>query len=121
MGVLSNKDDAMTRTIVTTVFPHRSFQTIFGARPGKAHKPDPTSLLEMLSSWGVQPGACAYLGDSDVDMETAHRAGVVGIGAGWGFRGEAELLRAGATVVFPSPEAFGSWLEPRLTESNEGE
>ena len=116
LGVLSNKDNSMTRTIVTTLFPKVAFQTVFGSRPGKAHKPDPESLWEILSGWGVEPSCCAYLGDSDIDMETAQRGRVVACGAAWGFRGERELRQAGAAEVFPSPEAFGSWLEQRIEE-----
>ncbi len=114
LGVLSNKDNGMTQTIVSTLFPGVAFRTVLGSRPGKAHKPDPESLLEMLADWGVDPSCCAYLGDSDVDMETAKRGRVVPCGAAWGFRGEQELRQAGAADVFSSPEAFGEWLEERI-------
>jgi phosphoglycolate phosphatase len=116
LGVLSNKDDGMTRTIVKTVFPHIEFKTVFGSRPGKPHKPDPQVLREMLSGWEVDPASCAYLGDSDVDMQTAQRGQTVACGAAWGFRGETELRQAGAAAVFSSPSAFGTWLEQRLVE-----
>jgi len=121
LGVFSNKDDGMTKTIVTTLFPGAGFRTVFGARPGKPHKPDPETLLEILAGWGIEPAACAYLGDSDVDMETARRAGVVACGASWGFRGEEELRQAGADEVFASPDEFGSWLELRLNEKDSRE
>jgi phosphoglycolate phosphatase len=116
MGVLSNKEDSMTRTIVSTLFPRIAFQTVWGARPGKPHKPDPKCLWEILAEWGQDPASCAYLGDSDVDIETARRAKVVACGAAWGFRGEPELRQAGADEVFASPEAFGTWLGFRLDE-----
>ncbi len=109
LGVLSNKEDGMTKAIVRTLFPHE-FHSVWGARPGKPHKPDPSSLWEMLDGWGVPRSQCAYLGDSDVDMETATRAGVFPCGAAWGFRGEAELRSAGARVVFAQPRDFGLWL-----------
>lgn len=114
LGVLSNKDDAITKAIIGTLFPQIPFQTVFGSRPGKPHKPDPECLWEILSGWDTDPASCAYLGDSDVDMETAKRAGVVACGASWGFRGEQELRQAGASVVFASAQDFGAWLNPRL-------
>jgi len=114
LGVFSNKEDGITKAIVATLFPNIVFEAVFGARPGKPHKPDPTVLLEMLQAWGVEPSCCAYLGDSDVDMVTAGRASVVACGAAWGFRGEEELRKAGANVVFSDPLSFGSWLEPLL-------
>ena len=69
----------------------------------------------MLGEWGVEPRDCAYLGDSDVDMETALRAGVQACGARWGFRGEAELRAAGALEVFSSPVEFALWLKSRIS------
>ena len=115
LGVFSNKEDGITKTIVKTLFPAAGFRSVNGAQPGKPHKPDPTVLLEILALWGVEPSSCAYLGDSDVDMETAGRAGVVACGASWGFRGEAELRASGATEVFADAQAFGGWLEAHLT------
>ena len=114
LGVFSNKEDGMTKTIVSTLFPAAGFRTVVGARPGVPHKPDPAALLEMLTDWGVEPGACAYLGDSGVDMETATRAGVEACGATWGFRDEAELRATGAREVFTNPDSFSRWLLPRL-------
>jgi len=114
LGVLSNKEDGMTKTIVSTLFPGVEFLSVFGARPGRPHKPDPASLLEMLDSWAIDPAECAYLGDSDVDMQTAGRAGVVACGAAWGFRGVSELRASGARHIFSDAKAFGLWLEPLL-------
>ena len=113
VGVLSNKEDGMTKTIVETLFSGISFRTVFGARVGRPHKPDPASLLEMLDSWGVPPDQCAFLGDSGVDMETARKAGALACGAAWGFRDKAELSAAGAWAIFTDPDAFGEWLESR--------
>jgi phosphoglycolate phosphatase len=114
VGVLSNKEDGMTKTIVSSVFPGVEFGAVWGARPGRPHKPDPSSLVEMLAGWAVEPGECAYLGDSNVDMETARAAGCWACGAAWGFRSEAELRDAGAHEVFADAGAFGRWVEPRL-------
>jgi phosphoglycolate phosphatase len=114
LGVLSNKEDGMTKTIVSTLFPGAGFREVWGSSPGRPPKPDPTALLGMLDLWGVKPGACAYLGDSDVDMETARRAGVVACGATWGFRGEGELVSSGAQQIFRHPGEFRTWLEGRI-------
>ena len=43
------------------------------------------------------------MGDSDVDVFTAHNAGMTAVGAGWGFRGAAELEAAGAEHVLAAP------------------
>ncbi len=114
LGVFSNKEDGMTKVIVSALFPTVDFRSVVGARPGRPHKPDPTALLEILREWDVEPQTCAYLGDSEVDMETARRAGVVACGATWGFRDEAELRASGAHEVFAGPLAFELWLRGRL-------
>jgi phosphoglycolate phosphatase len=114
LGIFSNKEDGMTKVIVSSLFPQSGFRTVAGSLPHRPPKPDPTVLWEMLDQWGVEPPHCAYLGDSDVDMETALRAGVVACGATWGFRGEKELIHAGAHEIFRHPEEFRTWLEARL-------
>jgi len=110
LGVLSNKEDGMTKTIVATLFPGVEFRAVVGARPGVPPKPDPTALRGLLADWGIEARHCAYLGDSDVDMDTARAAGCLACGAAWGFRGEAELRARGAVEVFGSAQAFGRWL-----------
>ena len=74
-----------------------------GGRPGRAAKPDPAAALEVLAALGVPPAAALFVGDSDVDMQTAHNAGMRSAGAVWGFRGEEELRRAGAGILLRKP------------------
>ncbi|MEI8093971.1 MAG: HAD family hydrolase [Spirochaetales bacterium] len=111
LGVLSNKDHAMTLQVVGALLPGQRFQAVIGAKPGVPHKPDPTSLRKLLEGWGVLPSQAVYLGDSDVDIETATRAGTLACGAAWGFRGREELLAAGADFVFDDVLSFRQWLE----------
>ena len=55
-----------------------------------------------------QLGACAqetlYVGDSNVDVQTGHNAGIKVAGVTWGFRGRKELEQAGADYVVDSAE-----------------
>ena len=51
---------------------------------------------------GISREQCVYVGDSEVDVETARNAGMDGIAVVWGFRDEEELLRAGAEVLVHS-------------------
>ena len=43
------------------------------------------------------------MGDSDVDIHTAHNAGLPGAGVLWGFRTREELEAAGAEAIAASP------------------
>lgn len=99
LAVISNKPDDITRKMVAGLFPDIPFAMVRGGLPGVPAKPDPFSALEAAGLFGLPPSDCAFVGDSDVDMKTALAAGMRGIGAAWGFRGEAELRSAGAVTI----------------------
>lgn len=48
-----------------------------------AQKPAPDGLFEAARRLGVQPRACAFVGDSPADIGAGHAAGMVTIAAGW--------------------------------------
>lgn len=98
-AVVSNKDDAFTKKIAAQYFPRHAFTAVIGRRDGVPPKPDPASVRAALDAMGCAPGACLYVGDSDVDVLTAHNAGLPCCGALWGFRGRDELARAGAEFL----------------------
>lgn len=103
LGVLSNKPHPRVTNSVPQFFPGIPFFRLQGATPDFPLKPDPAAVLAMTAAEGLRPEETIYLGDSDVDMRTARNAGMFAAGAGWGFRGEAELLEAGAERVFKHP------------------
>ncbi|MGO8692911.1 MAG: HAD family hydrolase [Rectinemataceae bacterium] len=102
-AVLSNKPNELTLRVVGGIFAAGTFAFVRGETEGFARKPDPASALDIALRLGIEPRAALYLGDSDVDMATARAAGMVALGAGWGFRGEAELRAAGAEAVLAAP------------------
>ena len=102
-AVLSNKDHEMVQRIVRKVLPGHSFSEVVGLKPGVPAKPDPTSALGVSGAMEIAPEDVLYVGDSDVDMVTALRAGMYPVGAAWGFRGADELKDAGAAVVIEHP------------------
>lgn len=67
--------------------------------PGKPH---PAMLLRALSETGVPAASAIMVGDTSFDMAMAVAAGVRGVGVGWGYHPEAELLEAGAETVVAS-------------------
>ncbi len=111
LAVLSNKPDAWTVALISHFFPEIPFALVRGARPGVPLKPDPEAPRAMLAELGLQAGRCAYVGDSDVDMRTALNAGMVPVGAAWGFRGGGELLQAGARLLAALPEELPALLD----------
>jgi len=102
-AVLSNKSDIYTGRMTSALLPAHRFDIVRGARPGVPLKPDPAPALALAAELGVEPGACAFVGDTDVDMGTARAAGMFPVGALWGFRTADELRRSGAAALIASP------------------
>ena len=49
-------------------------------------KPKPDSTLAIAAMLGYAPSEIAFVGDSEVDVNTARNAGMVGISVTWGYR-----------------------------------
>ncbi|MGD9874242.1 MAG: HAD family hydrolase [Kiritimatiellia bacterium] len=103
MAVLSNKPQAAAELCVKRFLAQWPFDPVRGEQPGIPVKPDPAGALAMAARLGLRPEEVLYLGDSDVDMHTAVRAGFLPAGALWGFRTEKELIEAGARAVLSRP------------------
>ena len=83
-AVLSNKFDEGVHMLAERHFPGL-FDAVRGDKPPAPTKPDPTTLLKMLDDLGVRPEAAAYVGDTNIDVQTARNAGVMAIGVSWGY------------------------------------
>jgi phosphoglycolate phosphatase len=90
--------------MISRYFPRPEFAAVSGARAGKPRKPDPSPALEVASTLGIPPAEMIFLGDTKTDMETAVGAGMVPVGALWGFRSAEELLASGARYLISRPE-----------------
>ncbi|MDR2038167.1 MAG: HAD family hydrolase [Bacteroidales bacterium] len=103
LAVLSNKADSITQKICDVLLKNWPFTLIMGANNRFPRKPDPQSALYIAEYMELKPRDICYLGDSDVDMQTANAAGFFSIGAGWGFRPKKELIDSGAKKVIDFP------------------
>lgn len=112
MTILSNKPHNFTAAMVTTLLSYWHFEVVVGALPGVPIKPDCTSALRIAQQLNIKPAEFLYLGDSDIDMQTAVNAGMYPVGATWGFRTGEELKAGGAAVLIDRPEDL---LEPHFT------
>ena len=111
LAVFSNKADDLTQIIVKSLMPGIRFGQIVGARPDYPKKPDPSGARLISSSLGISPEQIIYLGDSDVDMQTARGAGMLAVGVLWGFRTKEELLLNGADHLLNDPSELMTLLE----------
>ncbi|MDR0661687.1 MAG: HAD family hydrolase [Prevotellaceae bacterium] len=103
LAMLSNKADAITQKVYKELLSKWSFEVVMGASDSFPRKPDPSSALYITKTVGVTPNVACYVGDSNVDMETARAAGFIAIGATWGFRSKSELIEAGAMYTIDKP------------------
>jgi phosphoglycolate phosphatase len=103
LAIHSNKADAPTQAIVAALLDPGDFVVVAGARPDAPLKPDPAVALDVAARFGLPPARVAYCGDSLVDMRTANAAGMIAVGASWGFRTPEELVQSGAAVVIDAP------------------
>lgn len=92
LAVVSNKPDEAVRALTERYFPG-VFPVAIGNRDGWATKPAPDSVYEAMRLLGARRESTVYVGDSDVDVDTARNAGLDSIIVTWGFRDE-DFLRA---------------------------
>ena len=103
LAIHTNKSEELTRAIVEALLDPSDFVAVAGAREDAPLKPDPAVALAIAARFGLPPARVAYVGDSLVDMRTATAAGMVAVGAAWGFRTRRELEESGAAVVIAAP------------------
>lgn len=101
-AVLSNKSHPFTEIMTRELLPF-DFDVVLGALPGVPFKPDPAAALRIAADMGLPPVGFVFVGDTDIDMETARAAGMYPAGALWGFRDAANLKAGGAEVLLSSP------------------
>nr|WP_300093515.1 HAD family hydrolase [Sedimentibacter sp.] len=97
-AILSNKPDDFTKKLVSQTFGKRICY-VSGLKEDCKAKPDPTSLLNIISKLKVEKNQCLYVGDTEIDIQTAKNAGIKSIGVLWGFRTASVLLDEGADYI----------------------
>ncbi len=109
VAVVSNKFDAAVKELCHAYFGGE-VEVAVGESPAVAKKPAPDAVLAAMRELGVSPADAVYVGDSEVDVETARRAGLPCISVLWGFRDRAELVAHGATHFAPDTAALAALL-----------
>lgn len=102
VAVVSNKAHFAAQAVVKDFFGD-IFDTVVGKKDEFPSKPEPDSLLYTIKSLGADKEKCIYIGDSDVDVLTAHNAGLPCIGVTWGNRDEDVLVKSGAEYIARTP------------------
>ena len=103
IAVLSNKADEMAGPVVEGYYP-QIFPLVQGALTGIPTKPDPTLLHRLMERMGASQENTLFVGDSNVDIQTAKNGGLTSCGVLWGFRSRQELEQEGADYLASTPE-----------------
>lgn len=101
-AVVSNKADYAVQDLCVQYFDGL-FDAAAGEREGVRRKPAPDSVNIVLEKLGVNRENAVYIGDSDVDVETARNSGMDCIAADWGFRDRDILVQCGAEIIVSEP------------------
>ena len=102
LAVVSNKADYAVQDLCKKYFGG-IFDAVAGEKTGVPKKPAPDSVNSILSKLGTERKKSVYIGDSDVDLQTAANAEMDCIAVNWGFRDEKLLRENGAEVIVSSP------------------
>ena len=103
LAIVSNKLQAGVDELYDRYF-RDTVEVAVGERPEVRRKPAPDMVQTALRELGVTPDEAVYVGDSDVDLLTAHNSGLPCISVLWGFRDKEFLVAHGATCLAERPE-----------------
>jgi phosphoglycolate phosphatase len=110
-AVVTNKPDPVARLVMQGLFPLGSFDRIRGDQPGTPRKPDPSVIWDILVELDGTPKETILVGDSEIDVETAHNSNCHAVGVSWGFRPRQVLEKAGADRIIDTPEELLNFIK----------
>lgn len=102
-AIVSNKPDYGVQSLAKEFF-EGLLDAACGEKQGIRRKPAPDELEAIMSILKADKAATIYVGDSDVDVETAKNTGVPCIAVTWGFRSREFLAEHGATIYADKAE-----------------
>jgi phosphoglycolate phosphatase len=103
IAVLTNKMEDVAQELCDTHFEFLQDMIVRGQKPGMPLKPDPAPVLAIMEEAGFDWDQTFYIGDSEVDVETARNSNIKCISCTWGFRTREQLVEAGAEHIIDSP------------------
>lgn len=103
LAIVSNKFDDAVKELTPFYFGD-AVPVAVGESAGVAKKPAPDTVFKALEELGAAVDDALYVGDSEVDAETAKNAALPFVGVTWGFRDRALLEEKGARWIIDKPE-----------------
>lgn len=103
MAIVSNKLDIAVKELNRSYFSGY-VQAAIGEKEGIQRKPAPDMVENALAELNSTKKEAVYIGDSEVDIQTASNAGLDCISVSWGFRDADFLREKGASVIADTPQ-----------------
>ena len=101
VAVVSNKFDAAVKELCSKYFANL-VDIAVGESPNVRKKPAPDSVFAVMKHFKTKPIDCVYIGDSEVDIETAKNAGIDCISVNWGYKDTEFLIKNNAQTIVSS-------------------
>lgn len=102
IAVVSNKFDVAVKELCGRYFGSL-IDIAIGESENVRKKPAPDSVFEAMKLLNSKPENSVYIGDSDVDIETAKNAKLPCISVTWGFRDKNFLIEHGGRIFIDRP------------------
>ena len=103
MAIVSNKIDSAVKELNDRFFSDYVDAAI-GESAGIRRKPAPDTVFSAMEKLGSSMEECIYVGDSEVDHQTAVNAGIPCVSVLWGFRDRDFLEERGAGIFAYTPQ-----------------
>lgn len=102
IGVLTNKPHALAQSVVQHFFGDL-VSVCVGQTPDSISKPDPRAMDAILQTLALARDEAIYVGDTDIDMQTANNANVAAAAVTWGYQPLSVLLPHKPAFVIEHP------------------
>ena len=112
MAICSNKPQPLCEKVVRDLALGPLFAAVAGSMPDRPLKPAPAIGARALEAMGLGAHEVTYVGDSEVDRQTAAALGTPFLHVGYGYA-EAHMVREG----FPTFVTFGALVAHHLAEA----
>ena len=113
LAVASNKFDDGAKYLIPHFYPQIRWAAVEGQRPSGPLKPAPGIIDAAIANSGcgnLPLDEILYIGDCEIDIESATNAGLDYVICTWGFRSRAALEAAGAKALIDTPSELLQFL-----------
>jgi phosphoglycolate phosphatase len=110
-AINTNKPKVLTDLVCNACLKQWPFQLIIGDNGEYPKKPKPASSIYIANHLAVPPANILFIGDSEVDLETAKNAGMQFMGVNWGYGDHQLMMKMGCQKLVESPMEIIDFIE----------